>query len=273
MPIGKWSPSGPASSPNAAHADDVPGGEDVGHRGPVPRIDPHAAPGVGREPGRGQVQRLGGGDASRREEDHVRHDPLAGLEGQHRPPRGLLADGQRGHRLAEAESDVAVAHLVHELVHDLAVDELQHSLAPLDQGHVHPHRREDRRVLDADHAGADDGEAAGQVGELHDVVRRQNDLAVGRHARRGRGLGAHRDHHVGGGDATRAGLALDLERVGVDEPRGAGEHGHVVAPQLVFDHLDLAADDVVDAGEELWQDGRASSRAQGRRSALPAIVV
>ena len=56
---------------------------------------------------------------------------------------GLDSTAMRGHRLAQPERDVATAHLVEQLVHDLAVEELQRPLAALDQRH---RRRRARRT-------------------------------------------------------------------------------------------------------------------------------
>ena len=55
-----------------------------------------------------------------------------GLEQDDRAPGPCRVDRDRGDRLAEAESDVAIAHLVHQLVDDLAVEELERPLALLD---------------------------------------------------------------------------------------------------------------------------------------------
>jgi hypothetical protein len=144
---------------------------------------------------------------------------------------------------------------MHELVDDLAVEELQQAVAPLDQGHAHAHRGEDRRVLDADDAGADDGEGPRQVRQAHDVVRGEDDLAVRLHPGRGRRLGADGDHDVGRADTARARLRPDLQRVGIGEHGFTGEQGHVVAPELILDDLDLAGDHVAHAGQQLLAGG------------------
>ena len=60
--------------------------------------------------------------------------------------------------LAEAELHVALSHLVNQLVDDLGVDELERSVALVDDRHLDAERREHRRVFDADDAGADHGE-------------------------------------------------------------------------------------------------------------------
>ena len=53
-----------------------------------------------------------------------------------RGARGPSRQLDRRHRLAEAESDVPLPHLVDQLVHDLGVDELERPVAPLDQRHL-----------------------------------------------------------------------------------------------------------------------------------------
>ena len=71
---------------------------------------------------------------------------------------------------AEPELDAALPQLVHEFVDDLAVDELEEVLARLDDRHRHVERREDRRVFDADDAGADHRQAARHMRFGGDVV-------------------------------------------------------------------------------------------------------
>mgnify|MGYP001344260700 CR=1 FL=1 len=63
-------------------------------------------------------------------------------------------------RLLEPERDVHVAHLMHQLVDDLGVEKLEGTRATIDQRDLDANRGEDRRVLDANDAGADDGEFA-----------------------------------------------------------------------------------------------------------------
>ena len=147
--------------------------------------------------------------ASGREQDHVGHDALAGLQQQHGPRGRARLHRDRGHRLTQPEGDVAAAHLVQQLVHDLAVEELQRPFTALDQGHRHAERGEHRRVLDADHAGAHHRQTARQLLDPDDVVARDDDLAVGGDAgRRGR-AGANGDEDAGGGHRLGA-IAGDM---------------------------------------------------------------
>ena len=76
---------------------------------------------------------------------------------------GPSATSMDSDRFAEAERDVAIAHLVDQLVDDLVVEELERPLAPLDERDPHAERGEHRGVLDADDAGADDGHRARQL--------------------------------------------------------------------------------------------------------------
>src|SRR5436309_1144490 len=75
-----------------------------------------------------------------------------------------------------------------------------------DDGDLDAERGEHRRVLDADDAAADDGEGAGYPVEVEDVVRGEDDLAIGGNARRRRRRGADGDHDVGARDALLAAL-------------------------------------------------------------------
>ena len=73
-------------------------------------------------------------------------------------------------RAAQPDRHAAVAHLVDEVVDDLAVDEIEDGVARLDQRHRHVERREDRRIFDADDAAADDGQRARQPVEFQHLV-------------------------------------------------------------------------------------------------------
>jgi hypothetical protein len=202
-----------------------------------------------------QIQGVGGGDAAGRVEHHVGDEALAGLEVQDGLARRAVGHLDRLHGLAEAERDVARAHLVEQLVDDLAVEELEGPLPPLDQRHRHAEGGEDRGVLDADDARADHGECPRELLQLHHVVGVQDDLAVGPDPRRVGRMGADRDQDVLGGDLPPAAVRADHQRVGIDERGLAGQERHVVAAELVLDHLDLAGDHDVDAGEELLAGG------------------
>ena len=73
-------------------------------------------------------------------------------------------------RAAQPDRHAAVAHLVDEIVDDLAVDEIEDGVARLDQRHRHVERGKDRRIFDADDAGADHRQRARQTVELQHLV-------------------------------------------------------------------------------------------------------
>ena len=193
---------------------------------------------------RSRLRAVGRGDAAGREQHHVGDDALARLEVQHRLARRLRRPPSTDSTASpKRKVTLRLAHLVDQLVDDLAVEELERPLAPLDQRHGDAERGEHRRVLDADHAGADHGERARQLLQPHDVVGVEDDLAVGLDAGRGRRVRADRDHDVRRGDLRasppRSG---STSGVGIDERRLAAQHVDVVAAELVLDDLDLAGD-------------------------------
>src|SRR5262245_14326852 len=147
------------------------------------------------------------------------------------------------------------AHLVDQLVDDLAIHELQRLLAALDQSHLNPERREHRRVLDADDAGAHHDQGARQLADPDDVVTGDHDLAVGADARRRRRRRADGDDEALGGDGPRAVGVRDGDRVRSGEPRLAVDHRDVVTAQLIVDDLALTSRDALDAGQQVGGSG------------------
>ena len=59
---------------------------------------------------------------------------------------------------------------MHEFLDQLFVDEVEEGRTWLDQRHRDVERAEDRRIFDADDAGADDREAARQFLQIDDLV-------------------------------------------------------------------------------------------------------
>ena len=167
------------------------------------------------------------------------------------PP--AIVERERLDRLAQAERDVAVAHLVDQLVDDLAVEELERPLAPLDDGDLDAERGEDRRVLDADHAGADDGQRPRQARQSHDVVGRED--APRRPRRRpepARASVPDGDHDVGGRDLRACPCSDAIASVcGSTNAASPAITVTSLRRSCVLDHLDLAADHAVDAREQL----------------------
>ena len=146
---------------------------------------------VGREAGGREIEVGRRPDAADRVEEEVRDDPLAALEQGDGAARAFDVDV--GDVLAEAQRAVHVAHGVRERLGDLAVHEVEEARPLVDERHLHAERREHRRVLDADDAGADDDHRAREELEAEDAVGIQDRLAVHGDAGRRRGPRARRD--------------------------------------------------------------------------------
>ena len=122
----------------------------------------------------------------------------------------------------------------------------------LDHGHPHADRREDRGVLDADHAGADDGHRGGDALELEDAVRVEHGAAVEVDVRRAapawcrprsRSCSAVTRRLPPSG--PRSSVCSSMKRA------DAGQQVDVVARQLVADHLGLAIDHAAGPPEQV----------------------
>ena len=191
----------------------------------------------GSRPAACEIQVPGRADAARGEEHDVADEVLARGEVDQalavRVPGDLdLRDG-----VAAAEHDVALPHLVDQLVDDFLVEELERPRPLIDHRHLHAERGEHRRVLDADHAGADDDHRPRQLVEAEDRVGGRDGLAVDLHAGRLAGHGADGDQDVGGRQAARARRRLDAQRVRVFEGGAAVHEAHVVARHHVVHHV------------------------------------
>ena len=116
-----------------------------------------------------------------------------------------------------------------------------------------PRRREHRRVLDADHPGADDHHRGRNGLEIQDAVGVEYPGIVEFDARGPQGLGARRedDEAPANGDALGPARVLDLQRVCVGEAGVSDVELDAVAHQLGADDVDLLADDVLSAGQEV----------------------
>ena len=88
------------------------------------------------------------------------------------------------------------------------VEELERPRPLIDHRHLHAERGEHRRVLDADHARADDDHRPRQLFEAEDRVGGRDGLAVDLHAGRLAGHRADGDEDVLGGQAACAGRRL-----------------------------------------------------------------
>ena len=138
-------------------------------------------------------------------------------------------------------------------VDDFRVAEFQHVLPLLDHGDAGPEGGEHRGVLDADHAGPDDHHGRRQRLQLQDLVGVQDPVVVEVHATGPSRGGSGGDDDVAPADGDPLGVAgvVDQDGVFVDKPGMAGEQFDAVAHQLAAHHLDLFADDVLGAGQQV----------------------
>ena len=134
-------------------ADHIADGVDVIDLGLELVVDEDPAAVVGFEAGVGQVEVLGLTLPSGGVHHRLGGDLLAAGQGG---DGACGADVDGGHLLAEAERHRQVAQVEPQRLDDLGVAEVQHRVALLDDGDLGAQRGEHRRVLDADHAGADD---------------------------------------------------------------------------------------------------------------------
>jgi len=144
---------------------------------------------------------------------------------------------------------------VHQLVHDLAIEELEGPLALLDDRHLGAELREHRGVLGPDDPGADDRQRPGHRLQADDVVAREDRLAVGLDPRGLRGVRAHAHEDELGGELPFRVRHPHADRVRVHEVRLAPDHGHVVTAKLPLDDLLLDPDRLPDLREEILRLG------------------
>ena len=113
---------------------------------------------VGGQAGGLEVQQVGVGAAADGVEERVAVDLLAALE--LRDDAVLLVVSDLEDLLAEAERGAALAHEEDERLDHLAVDEVEDRRPRLDDRDLDVQRRDHRRVLEADDAGAHDDQVA-----------------------------------------------------------------------------------------------------------------
>ena len=155
------------------------------------------------------------------------------------------------HRFSEAKGHAPLPHLVEQLVHDFAIQELQGPVPAIHDRDLDTQGCEHRRVFDADHASAHHDHGARQTFEAHDLVAGDGDAIGSRHSGRSARRRPHRHHDPVRAHAPVGLLRLDEEGMGICEGGAATNHRHIVATELIFHHAALAADDLIHAREQL----------------------
>ena len=178
-------------------ADHVADGVDALDRRAVELVDLDLPARVGLDAERLEAEAGGRALAAGRVEHGLRRDALAALEHDQRAALVAL-DGLD--RLAEAEDHAEVAQRQLQRAHDLGVAERQQLAPRVDDRDLGADGGEHRRVLDADHAGADDDERLRDLLEVEDAVGVEDRLLVELDGRRPHGAAARRDHDGAGVD-------------------------------------------------------------------------
>jgi hypothetical protein len=133
-----------------------------------------------------------------------------------------------------------------------ALDELEHGRALVDERHAHAERREHGRVLEPDHARADDHEVLVERAPRAEIGV-EDAIAVDGHLGRARRPRARGHEHVLGREHGRLARAPHLDRVLVLEARRALDQLHAVALELVLHDAELALHDRADPELEVLE--------------------
>ena len=207
------------------------------------------------EPRRPEVERAGGAGAADAVKRGVGDDLLAA--GKHRfdvMAVGVVDGLDARHLFAEAERHAVFAKVVAEGLDDFAVDERQQAIALVDQRDAHAQRRKDAGILNADHARAHHRQGARELLEPHDIVADEDALPVKRDARIAAGTGADGQHDVGRRYVALSASVADqvqADRMGIDKCRLGVDQLDAVAQELMAGDVDLVADDVLGAEEQV----------------------
>ena len=155
--------------------------------------------------------------------------------------------------LAQTQGHPFLAHQMDQGVDDFFVHEGQDAQALVDHGDAHAQGREDGRVFDADHPGADHGQAFGQGVEFQDIVRSENVLAVEGDVVVARGRRADGDGDLVGRDFGRRPAAAGDQRnaMRVDERCLRIDDLDVVAQHLVTRDVDADLAHMISASQQI----------------------
>ncbi len=241
---------------------------DVRHRGAEAAIDRQPAARVGPQPGRLQVEALGVALASGCAEQGLRVELLPARQVRDHVP--ALAPLHALHHLAEPEGHARAAHVVHERVHDLAVEEVEQPLPRVHHRHRGAEGREHAGVLHPDHAAAHHDHAARHVAKLEQSVGVDDRTVVDRHPERPDRRGAGGDHEPLRPEQVTVPGRGDHDRVRVEEARLTLQHVDAVTRELGPIHVDLALDHVVAPEHEV---GHRHLRLHPIRDAVEAALV
>ena len=173
-------------------ADDISGGVDARSGRPVAVVDNDAAAGVDLDAHLLEPESFGVARASGREQQPLRPDLAAVVEGNDQPVR--LA---RDPVYTYAETDIHAHRLEDpaQVVGELGVDVAEQAVGAIDQGDLRAERGEDRRVLAADRAAADDHDARRRMPDLEHALAVEDVRVVERDPGRVERPGPGRDQH------------------------------------------------------------------------------
>ena len=163
----------------------------------------------------------------------------------------LLVDTDARDFFAQPKCSSHLAQVVGKRFHDLAIDEIQHNRALIDQGDLGAHRGHERGVFEAHDARTHHDDFARKAANAREFVRIEDALAVEGNIGAARGARAAGDQYVLAAQRHFIGFALHFDRVRIGKLRHSLEHGDAVAPELRADHVRLAGDDALDAGREI----------------------
>ena len=229
-------------------ADDVARGVDMRNGRTVEGVDFEASSVVGLDARDLEVEPVGVALAADAVEEAVAGDLLVARGvGDDEVAASLEID----HLLPEAKLDVAVLHVESKDFDDLTVDELEHAVVVVDEGDAYAEGREDTGVLDADHAGPDDGQSLRESFEVEDLVGVEDALAVEVEPRRPRGPGTGREEKLLGLDESNSIFTFDDDPVGTHEGTVSAQDLDAVPEELGLEDLRLVADDLVRALQEI----------------------
>jgi hypothetical protein len=235
-------------------ADDVAGCVDVGDRGLEVLVHEHPAARLRFEPGLLEAQVFGITLPPGRDQHCV------GAEGQtalhHHPVSG---DGIRldpVDLLTKVEAHPSLLELLAKVPTHLAVHHVEEGGAHVAQRHVRPKGAEHAGVLDPDHSCAGHNHPAGHARKGKDVVARDQAHMVGGESGRHPGAAAYGEEDEATRDELLSLTPGDDDLLRFLEATEAVEYLHLVARQLLVDHVALALDDVASPGQELLDRDR-----------------